>query len=606
MGIPNTVLIAIAITAFVGLLVKRTVVGRRFEAVGASTGSRARRRPRVRAPPARRYVGAALLYCAAGVLLAGVVSTAERLPGRHLPAAVGGGGGARRHVAARRRGSVVASAVAALFLSQLDQLVLTTGVDSAVQNLVEAGALAVGIAIYSVPWGRCAALAARPERRRRSPAGTPSPTQRGAPRHSHRSRGSTRSQEESRGGRTLADIAASAAAGRSRRWWLAAVERLRRRRRARRAPGGKPPSAGAPVVVRPKKITLALADGFGDNNWRRITSAEAEDEAAKCPSVTKYIYTDGQGNTQKAISDIKGLVAQGVNAMVVFPDAGKAMLPAHPQRLQGRRRHGPVPGRPRAARPGIDYDYFVSTDFKQAGELVGQLAGQGAPNGGNVVNLGGPAGNSRASTSTTGMKRCSRSPEHQVHRPDAVRRHQLGPGRDRRRSSPRSLAKYPQIDAITTDFGAALRELVPGASSRPAARSRRSRPRTPTCSPASGRSAGRNPGFQLFTVDSQNWMSGPRSSSPSPRPPAASRPRPRSSAEARSRTRSPASPHKVTCDTSLPGDAILSIAPDADEQLKAALGNSHSEASDGAVLPAPPLAAGRTERPRTERPRRPP
>jgi len=29
-----------------------------------------------------------------------------------------------------------------------------------------------------------------------------------------------------------------------------------------------------------------------------------------------------------AISDIKGMVAKGVKALVVFPDAGQAMLPA--------------------------------------------------------------------------------------------------------------------------------------------------------------------------------------------------------------------------------------------------------------------------------------
>jgi len=47
--------------------------------------------------------------------------------------------------------SVAASAVAALFLTQLDQLLLTSGVSNAAQNLVEAGALVVGLAIYSVP-----------------------------------------------------------------------------------------------------------------------------------------------------------------------------------------------------------------------------------------------------------------------------------------------------------------------------------------------------------------------------------------------------------------------------------------------------------------------
>src|SRR5690349_7342948 len=67
-------------------------------------------------------------------------------------------------------------------------------------------------------------------------------------------------------------------------------------------------STGRPSWCGSKKITLALADGFGDNNWRKVTTGEARNEAAQCPNVTKFIYTDGQGNTQKAISDIHSLV----------------------------------------------------------------------------------------------------------------------------------------------------------------------------------------------------------------------------------------------------------------------------------------------------------
>jgi ribose transport system permease protein len=152
LGVPTTVPIAVAITAIVGFLIKRTVAGRRFEGVGASnTGARAAGLV-VRRYQLSAYVGASVLYTAGGVLLAGVVSTPSAFQGDSylLPsvaAVVLGGtsllGG---------RGSVVASAVAALFLTQLDQLLLTTGVSNAAQNLVEAGALVLGLAIYSVPW----------------------------------------------------------------------------------------------------------------------------------------------------------------------------------------------------------------------------------------------------------------------------------------------------------------------------------------------------------------------------------------------------------------------------------------------------------------------
>jgi ribose transport system permease protein len=153
-GIPNALLIAAVLTAILAVLIKRTVRGRRFEAVGAG-----RLGARAAGLEARRYqffayVGAGALYCTAGVLLAGIVSSPGAFQGDSylLPsvaAVVLGGtsllGG---------RGSVVATAIAALFISQLDQFVLVTGASQGVQSLVDAGALAVGLAIYSVPWRR--------------------------------------------------------------------------------------------------------------------------------------------------------------------------------------------------------------------------------------------------------------------------------------------------------------------------------------------------------------------------------------------------------------------------------------------------------------------
>jgi ribose transport system permease protein len=164
-GVPTTVVIAIVVTAIVAWIVKKTIAGRRFEGVGASnSGARAAGLVVARHKTVA-YVAAALLYCLAGILLGGVVSDPSAFQGDtyllpSVAAVVLGGtsllGG---------RGSVAASAVAAVFVTQLDQLLLTSGASSAVQNLVQAGALAVGIAVYSVPWARV-----RGWRRRRSDA----------------------------------------------------------------------------------------------------------------------------------------------------------------------------------------------------------------------------------------------------------------------------------------------------------------------------------------------------------------------------------------------------------------------------------------------------
>lgn len=152
LGIDTPIVIAIVITAIVAFVVKRTVIGRRFEAVGANPA--AARAAGVE--PGRyqigAYVGANLLYACAGILLAGVISTPSATQGDtyllpSVAAVVLGGTSLLGGV-----GSPVATAVGALFLSQLDQFVLTTGASSGVQFLVQAGALAIGIGVYSLSW----------------------------------------------------------------------------------------------------------------------------------------------------------------------------------------------------------------------------------------------------------------------------------------------------------------------------------------------------------------------------------------------------------------------------------------------------------------------
>ena len=108
------------------------------------------------------YVWAQLLYCLAGILLAGITNQPTAFQGNSylLPSVavvVLGGtsllGG---------RGFPAATVVAALFLSQLDQFVLALGVPFAVRTLVQAAALAIGVAIYTVNWAAVRRALRRP------------------------------------------------------------------------------------------------------------------------------------------------------------------------------------------------------------------------------------------------------------------------------------------------------------------------------------------------------------------------------------------------------------------------------------------------------------
>jgi len=152
LGIPAPVCFAVAATAVVTAVVKLTPPGRRFEGVGANETAARTAGLQVKRHQASAYVWAQLLYCLAAVVHAGIVNQPTAYEGNNylLPtvaAVVLGGtsllGG---------RGNLVATAIAALFLSQLDQFVLALGVTYATRTLVQAAALAVGVALYSVKW----------------------------------------------------------------------------------------------------------------------------------------------------------------------------------------------------------------------------------------------------------------------------------------------------------------------------------------------------------------------------------------------------------------------------------------------------------------------
>ena len=152
LGIPIPVYIAVVATAVVTVMIKLTPRGRRFEAVGANATSAYTAGIQVRRYAGGAYVGAQLLYCLAAIVHASIVNQPTAYEGNNylLPsvaAVVLGGtsllGG---------RGNLVASAIAALFLSQLDQFVLALGVTYATRILVQAGALAVGVALYTIDW----------------------------------------------------------------------------------------------------------------------------------------------------------------------------------------------------------------------------------------------------------------------------------------------------------------------------------------------------------------------------------------------------------------------------------------------------------------------
>src|SRR5262245_21856330 len=224
------------------------------------------------------------------------------------------------------------------------------------------------------------------------------------------------------------------------------------------APGGAVTHAeGAPPWCGTRPIELGLLDGYGGNSWRLVTTASGKEEAAKCPSVTRLRYADGQGNTLKAISDIKAM-ASAVDAMVVFPDAGKAMLPA----LTAAYGTGVVvvpyridPG----GNPGVNYDIWIGEDFANDGRNWAAWIEKNVPGGGNILFLGGPPGNSQSIAEYQAMREnlpntytfIGQTPFQPTNWDPTLTQQLLSA----------DIAKYPKIDVIVSDFGPTLVSSLP-------------------------------------------------------------------------------------------------------------------------------------------------
>jgi ABC-type sugar transport system substrate-binding protein len=131
-------------------------------------------------------------------------------------------------------------------------------------------------------------------------------------------------------------------------------------------------------------ITLGIADGFGQNQWRKFSKMELILQALTYPQVGKIISTDAQGDLAAMQSNIRSLAAQGAKAIVTYDDFGAAATPAfQAAAAQGAKISsyvGPVPDAPATAvaaqvhgdtcQAGKDMAKVATDDLKLTGEVA--------------------------------------------------------------------------------------------------------------------------------------------------------------------------------------------------------------------------------------------
>jgi ribose transport system substrate-binding protein len=201
-----------------------------------------------------------------------------------------------------------------------------------------------------------------------------------------------------------------------------------------------------------KPITVALADGFGGNAWRKTSRELFTLDAEKCKNIKKIIYTDAQDNPQKAISDINSLVAQHVNVIVVFADAGQALLPTIEKATAAGVKVVPYVGSPGGV-PGKDYVAFVSEDIQSYGAGLAAWTIKHMGYQGNLVMLGGIAGNSYSQAVFNGVKAvAAKYPKVHLLNPGGPIATDWVPGTTQQVVAG-LITKYGTINGIVSDYG---------------------------------------------------------------------------------------------------------------------------------------------------------
>lgn len=201
-----------------------------------------------------------------------------------------------------------------------------------------------------------------------------------------------------------------------------------------------------------KPVTLGIQDGFGVNAWSQASMAAVRSEAAKCSNV-KTIVQIGEGDLQKSISQVNSMVSQGATGIVMIPDFGQAELAAIRSATNAGVKVVPWAADP-AGQAGTDYVSYVDWSSPDAGTLWAQWMVKALGGKGNVVFIGGPAGNPVTAgqlksivtvfAQNPGMTLLTGDKDWPVTNWDPATAQKVMTS---------LLAKYPKIDGLISDYG---------------------------------------------------------------------------------------------------------------------------------------------------------
>ena len=165
----------------------------------------------------------------------------------------------------------------------------------------------------------------------------------------------------------------------------------------------RPAYAALPKLAKKDTYKVGFAQTESNNPWRLAQTKSMQDEAAK--RGWQLVYTDAAGSAAKQVADVRSMIAQKVDVILLAPREEKPLIPAV---MEAKKAGIPMFLIDRnvdqtLAKGGEDYVAFIGSDFTKEGMQAAEVLTAAVGGKAKIIELQGTTGSSPANDRMAGF-----------------------------------------------------------------------------------------------------------------------------------------------------------------------------------------------------------
>ena len=165
----------------------------------------------------------------------------------------------------------------------------------------------------------------------------------------------------------------------------------------------RPAYAALPKLEKKDTYKVGFAQTESNNPWRLAQTKSMQDEAAK--RGWQLVYTDAAGSAAKQVADVRSMIAQKVDVILLAPREEKPLIPAV---MEAKKAGIPMFLIDRnvdqsLAKGGEDYVAFIGSDFTKEGMQAAEVLTAAVGGNAKIIELQGTTGSSPANDRMAGF-----------------------------------------------------------------------------------------------------------------------------------------------------------------------------------------------------------